>query len=217
MELCNIWSVIETYQTLIAGLVGFLGVILALWFSSKATRRRDQWLRQSEVDAIAAAFYGEIIMLREAIADRARVVVAIERRLWERDDFMAKFDDEFVERTLLPRPLMYESLAPRIGILPSKWVLSLSEFYSNLEEMRNWLPRLGDKNNRGISHFTRVALEPAERAVLGVKPLLREIEDKLGIVPPAGDPEFAQVVQQIEEEKAIVESSRGLQTPDADK
>ncbi|MER8927717.1 hypothetical protein [Mesorhizobium sp. M0859] len=151
-------------------------------------RRRDDRLRRSEAEAVAAALYGEIVSLRRDIADvsdyEARVAMS------GYDHPYMKFDKHFLDRNELPEPLLYKTLAPKLGLLSPELLLPIIEFYGLLETMRAWLPKLLKDEERDFTYSPTYVLKPARDAIFGVVPALRTIERQMKVSVPAEDPKF---------------------------
>ncbi|NRQ19019.1 hypothetical protein [Ensifer sesbaniae] len=206
MEQIEWLEILKSYQTVAVGFVGFVGVILTMIGNAWFARRRDDRLRRSEADSVAAALYGEIIALRRDIADVSDYVARVEMAGY--DHPYMKFDKHFLERSNLPEPLLYRSLAPRLGMLSPDLLLPIIEFYGNLDRMRAWLPRLVPDKERAITYSPTTVLRPARDAVFGVVPALRTIERQLMLTARAGDPKFVRAEAIIETEEANSESNR---------
>ena len=95
MEACS-WDVqpwfclyaeARQWQTGIAALLGFAGLIVAALWNFSLNRRRDRQLRREEMMSVASALYGEILLLRNELALLACVVAQAERKLREVDQF----------------------------------------------------------------------------------------------------------------------------------
>lgn len=81
-----------------------------------------------------------------------------------------KFDKHFLERVKLPEPLLYKSLAPKLGLLSPDLLLPIIEFYGHLETMRALLPKLLKDEERGFTYSPTHVLKPARDAIFGVVP-----------------------------------------------
>ena len=86
---------VDAYETLrewqegLAILGGFLLLVLAFLINGRLMRRRDREHRRNEARAIIAALYGEIVVLREKVAQVARLVA-------EKTTAHAEIGDQFV-------------------------------------------------------------------------------------------------------------------------
>jgi hypothetical protein len=70
----------KQWQAGIAALLGFLGLIFAALFNFRLNRRRDAQLRSEEMISVASALYGEILLLRDELAQLARTVASYEHQ-----------------------------------------------------------------------------------------------------------------------------------------
>jgi len=141
---------------------------------------RDARLRKEEALSVAAALYGEILLLRNEIAALARAVANVEVL------GNMKIDKHFVEAFTLSEPLLYKALAPKIGFLSADLIVLITEFYKNLQEAKTWLPLL-EKTDPGYSYTVSSVLEPACNAVNDIIPFLRHVEGVMRILKPAGE------------------------------
>jgi hypothetical protein len=180
-----------------------LGLFLAASRNFSLNRRRDQELRDEEILSVAAALYGEILLLRQELALLARVVTEFE--IQRRD--LSEID---IYHYAPSTPLLYTSLANKLGILPSKLLLGITKFYANVEGARRGLESYYRKQEAGGIRFSPlVVLEDAVGGVEDVKPVLREIE-QLAAIPEAKDPDIGMAEAVLENERFRFEEQRGL-------
>ena len=168
--------------------------------NSRLTRKRDERIRQEDELSVAAALYGEILLLRRELAYVGRSVAKTYTAQSVINPYM-KFNAHFLESNKLSDPMLYKALAPKIGLLNAELIIPIIEFYSNLEETRRWLPQLIENADRNFDYDVRHVLDPVRDAVQKVKPALRKIEGMVGISKPAGDPDLANVESVIEYEE----------------
>lgn len=179
-----------------AGIGALLGFTLGTWINYGFNRRRDKVLRREEILSVSIAVYGEIISIREDIGNFAMAVADIEAN----GDGI--FDDQFLKDHPLPTPIIYPSLANKIGLVSSELLIPITGFYSNLTRINAALPLLierviererllsgGERKRRQerLTYHPAMVLRPAIATIDDVKPALRRIE-KLGRMPPAEDP-----------------------------
>lgn len=187
----RVYNELKGWQAGIGALVGFVGLIAGALFNAHLNRKRDEQLRAKEVIAVASALYGEAVILRQAVAGMAN---AVGRRYLDhgtgrvRDD--EAFSRHFMEQYTLPPPLLYQSLAGKVGMLPSHITLEIVRFYARVEQAQTWLPRLQEDAERPFSYGVLYVLDPAIDAVEGVLPALRAIEKLAGIAEQVGTPDM---------------------------
>jgi hypothetical protein len=175
------WAEAKQWQAGIAALFGFVGLILAALFNFHLNRRRDARLRREEMMSVAAAVYGEILLLRDELALLARIVAQHyidERELRDIDQF-----------TYSPSmPLLYPALAGKLGLLPSDLLLGITRFYAHVEGARRGFESCRRAHKENVRYNVRVVLEDAVKGVLDVKPVLRKIE-QMASIPEAMNPD----------------------------
>lgn len=193
------WLAGDGPRTLFAGSITFIFGIIALvigaLLNAHLNRRRDDRLRKSEINAVAAALYGEVLLLRKDLARVANLAGQTHFEEGMRKNPSLKFNRHFLERVKLRDPALYPALASKLGLLPSSLVLAITKFHADYEEARSWLPLLIDDDDRGFSYSVLVHLNPAIEAVLGVQPALLDIEVMLGIAQPSKSPDLSAALQ----------------------
>lgn len=158
-------------------LFGIVALIIGALFNFWLTRRRDARVRSEEADAVAAALYGEIVLFRQELARIAKLVASFAGH--HRD-----FDEHFLERVPLQDPSLYRTLASKVGLLDAQVLLSVVTFYNNVQSVRDWLPRLVEKEERKFSYSASTVLEPAIDGVEKILPTLNLLAGRMGIEPP---------------------------------
>lgn len=186
------WSVLyvelKGWQGAIGSVLGFIALICGALFNFRLNRKRDARLRNEEIVAIASALYGEIVILRRSVARMANAVGArYIRRGFHGDEAI---DKHFIEQFALPKSRLYPALASKVGMLHSQLALEVVLFYSRVEEAESWLPRLQEDEERPYIYGVKYVLDPAIKAVIGVTPALRIIENMAGIVEMAEIPDL---------------------------
>lgn len=173
-------------SSLVGSLVGFVfgiaALILGALFNFRLNRKRDALLRAEEADAVAAALYGEIILIRQELARAANLVARTEMRA-------GSFDSHFLEMIRLQDPLLYKALANKLGLLDPKLILAFTDFHTKVELVRAWLPHLVRSEDRKFDYSPLSVLEPAIKAIEGIKPTIDALAAKMRIEPPA-DPDL---------------------------
>lgn len=166
-------------------LFAILTVVIGALLNAELNRSRDDRLRKEDAAAVAAALYGEILLLRHEAARLATVVARVHLDSGIIRQPVIKFDAHFLEAHKLSEPIFYKALAPKIGILSADLVIAITEFHKNFQEAKMALPLLVDDEGRKYSYSTTMVLRPAIEAVSQVVPALRKIEAMTGVVNPA--------------------------------
>ncbi|MBI2713335.1 MAG: hypothetical protein HYX37_02625 [Rhizobiales bacterium] len=185
---------LKGWQTGIGAFLGFGAIIVGALFNAHLNRKRDTRLRSDEMIAVASALYGEIVIVRQAVA---RMANAVAHRFVEhgvgniRDE---PFDRHFIEQITLPPLRLYPSLAAKVGMLPSQIALEIVRFYARVEEAQAWLPRLREDAERPFTYSVCYVLDPAIDAITGVLPALTAIEDLAGIEERIGTPDIKKAI-----------------------
>jgi hypothetical protein len=172
--------------TLTGSVLGFVALVVGALFNFRLNRKRDALLREDEAAAVTAALYSEIILVRAELARTARLVAKIEMR-------HAKFDAHFMEYVRLQDPMLYKALANKLGLLDPLIVLGITAFHSRVQTVREWLPQLVDKADRGFSYSALSVLEPALQAIDDIKPVLDTMADKMKIERPKEEADLGAV------------------------
>ncbi|EJC66171.1 hypothetical protein Rleg5DRAFT_1878 [Rhizobium leguminosarum bv. viciae WSM1455] len=175
---------------------GLIGVVVGALFNAHLNRRRDDRLRDQETRAVAAALYGEILAIRNDLADSCRIIAQANlneefgRPGW-------KLDDNLRDRITFREPKLYETLAGKIGGLSPDLVLKIIDFYTQYSEVQRWFPRLFEDKERRIRYDASTVLDPAWKAVHEVNPALRSIERWLAL-GAASDPDMGETAEALD-------------------
>lgn len=167
----DLYDTLRDWQEGIAILLGFLLLILAYLVNGRVVRRREGERRRNEARAILAALYGEIVVLREKVAQVARLIA-------EKAGQHAEIGDQFVAENMPPAPALFERLVDKLGLLPAANVLRIVSFYASYEEARSGLRMLAPHS--GLSYAATTFLGPALMAVQDSEGLLRRMEAEVG-------------------------------------
>lgn len=157
---------------------GIVALIVGAFVNFGLNRRRDALLRAEEARSVAAAIFGEIILIRKELARTARLVA--QRAIDGRD-----FDKHLLEVIRLQEPILYKALANKLGLLNPKLLLAIADFYANLELVRSWLPHIIENEERKFEYSPLSVLEPAILAVDSIKPVLDALATEMRV--PASD------------------------------
>lgn len=176
---------LKSWQTGIGALLGFVALMVAALWNFHLNRKRDAALRREEVASIAAAFYGEIVLLRVEAAALARVVANVYIASGTERDPAVKFDVHIVAAHQISEPILYGVLASKLGFLPPEMVLGIAKFYRDIREASHLFPLLIENPDRGYGYNVTSALVPLCDAVADVLSTMRAIEKMVGIREPA--------------------------------
>ena len=131
-------------------------------------------MRSDEENSVAAALYGEILLLRREISDVAKVVAAMEMKQYE-------VDQHFLNGHKPTDPRIFQALSAKLGLLPADTLLGIIRFHQDLQEAWRSLPLQIRDPKRGFDYTVTTFLKPARDAVENVCPTLRKIESRLQI------------------------------------
>src|SRR4051812_23625280 len=81
---------------LIGAFFGFIALIVGALFNYHLSRKRDSHLRADEVRAVAAAIYGEILLLRKEAGTLARAIANAHIERGTRRGATSQIDSHFI-------------------------------------------------------------------------------------------------------------------------
>jgi hypothetical protein len=173
----SLYDEVKGWQSGIAALLGFVALIIGALWNFRLNRRRDAALRAEEAISVAAALYGEVVLLRMEVAGLARAVssVAISVGTDERNAIV-RFDKHFMDAHVISEASLYIALSSKLGLLPAELIIAITQFHNNIQQVRNWLPLLVDDPTRGYVYGASQVLVPARDAVFDIVPAMRMIE-----------------------------------------
>jgi hypothetical protein len=176
---------------------GIIALVLGALLNYSLNRRRDSIALSQEANSVAAALYSEIVLLRNELARAANVAALIDMG----HSYTKSFDMLYVEENPISEPRLYEALSGKLGMLPAIEVLEIAEFHSRVRTVKWWMPKLQEEEGRRYSYSVLHVLKPTRDAVLEIVPTLRAIETRLGIEPPAKDPDIEDTLEAIYREE----------------
>jgi hypothetical protein len=173
---------LKSWQGGIGSLLGLLAILIGALYNFHLNRKRDEKIRSDEANSVAAALYGEILLLR---IELAQVACAVSYTFvnFGTGKSQKNFDSDFLEANTISDPILYMALAPKFGLLDTSLLIPIAKFYSNLQQAKKWLPLLVDKEDRGFSYGPLYVLVPVRDAVEKIESTLMTIERKLSIKP----------------------------------
>lgn len=190
---------LKQWQTVIGSVLGFLALTWGALFNYHLGRKRDDRVRNIECVSIAIGIYGEVQQLSAELAKMANGIGGWYLRSGIRGDSAPQ---HFSGNWVLPDPLLYKALAPKLGMLPSIILEPLIKFYAYYNEAITHFPKILSDEERPVSYGVGWVLDPALRAIDEVQPALREIE-KLGQIegsPPMPTLDKAREAKNLEDE-----------------
>lgn len=177
-----IYTELKSWQGAIGSVLGFVALFLGALWNYHLNRRRDARLRQEEVASVAAALYGELILIRTAVARLSKsyatryISIGVGKTRREIDAY-------FVDDHKLPEPTLYRALAAKVGMLPPEAVLAIARFHANASAAEVSLRRMIPDDKRGYVYSPLYVLEPGRDAVRDIAPTLRSLEKIAGLPP----------------------------------
>jgi len=197
----SLYEELKVWQGAIGSLLGFVALMVAALWNFHLNRKRDAALRSDEALSVAAALYGEIMLLRKEAAQIATIVAKMAMRETRYGSSSYKIDSHFLEAYKLSEPMFYKILAPQIGLLSADLVIAITEFHRNFQEVKISLPLLVENSDRGYDYSWSSVLIPARDAVKNIIPASRKIEQLTSISTPMKDLELREVEEFIEFEQ----------------
>jgi hypothetical protein len=122
---------LKGWQGGIGSVLGFGALMVAALWNFHLNRRRDARLREEEALSIAAALYGEIVLLRKEVAALARALALAHINQGTQRYPGLTIDKHLVEAHKLSEPLLYNALAAKVGLLSPDLVVAIIEFHQN--------------------------------------------------------------------------------------
>ena len=200
---CALYDELKGWQAALGAALGFLALIFAAQRHFSLNRRRDKQLKNEEALSVMAALYGEILILRNEAARLAKGVAIVSPNRGVQPNAVIRLNQHFVDSHTLSEPLLYKTLASKLGLLSVDTMMAITKFYNNVETARSWLPLLVDDKTRVYQHSVLTVLLPARDAVREIIPTLRHMEIILSIAEHASDPDMGMTDTIIEMEEAL--------------
>ena len=102
--IADLWCLLEKYQTLFVGLIGFAGVIATLFQNARLNRKQHERDLLHERTTLRQAMISELRILEDTFDDRSKTKAGGEYQDWL---VPARVSDS-----------VYQAFLPRIGIIP---------------------------------------------------------------------------------------------------
>jgi len=116
MSLSELYAELKGWQSGLAAIIGFGGLIIGALYNFRLNRKRDENLRKQEMISVAVAIYGEMVLLREEVAQLARIVANTERGGSD------PIDAQFLEDNRSPEPEIYSAFSSKTWSATSKFI-----------------------------------------------------------------------------------------------
>jgi hypothetical protein len=195
MTASEFYSELKAWQDGIGSILGFVALIAAALFNFHLTRRLERESRGREARAVAAALYGELLLLEDQLAQAASAVAAMFL-----DDSTPEIGPDFLQQHHLPEPELYPALASKLGLLNAEIVLAITAFHADYQGAKAVLPLVsfdrGPRHPHGVVLFLRPAVEAVERLQAGLE-LLGEM---IGVGAPRRTPDLRAAQDVLERE-----------------
>ena len=165
------WADLERFQTLATGFVVFAGVILTLWYNSRAVRRERRDERHHEREALRLALLEELQINRRSLKENAETL---------QNDPPKEQGGAYVPTDLMDDA--YRSFLPRIGLLSQDEVGKVMGAYLSLRTYNAKLFLLGTPvhtsprhvevpatNVKALAQMQEKMVEPIDEAIASLK------------------------------------------------
>lgn len=187
------------FGTVVGSGLGFASLALGALFNFRLNRRRDALLRSDEADAVTAALYGEMTVIRRELARTATIVAKTEMH-------HSTYEKHFPELVQLPEPMIYRALAGRLGLLRPEWLLPIAEFYTNVELVRVWVPRLVKPEDRRFEYHPLSVLDPALNAIKIIEPVMLAMSVRLRFASAPETLDLVHITDIAEDQRDMLEN-----------
>jgi hypothetical protein len=171
------WTVLEDYQTLIVGALGFAGVISTLRYNARLAREQRRDERSHERQALRAALIEELQINREAAVENAASLKE-EPETGPRDAFVPTD----------PMDDAYRAFIGRIGLLSRAEVGKVMRAYLLLRTCGTRLLLIGVPPATG-ENYVRVPSENVGRLAQLLEVPVRSIDEAIEVMEAARDAE----------------------------
>ena len=154
----DLYVELKAWQTSIAALLGFGGLIWAVKLSAKKQRDRDDLIRDQEIQAIARGLRSEISNITLFLK---ATIDAIEIHTTEsgvsKDSLVPA--EIFEELYAPPTPQLYERCLEKIGFLPDKTSKKVMAYYEHLATAKNSVATMvrAHPSDMNLAHAQQIA------------------------------------------------------------
>ena len=136
------YSELKDWQTAIAALLGFGGLIWAVTLSARKQRERDDHIRNQEIQAMARALRSEITSITDFLRGKKVAIESIITKSNDKNNVNKKrviLTKDFIEWFAPTTPQIYERCMEKIGFLPDKVSRYVVKYFDLLTKVRNAL------------------------------------------------------------------------------
>ncbi|MFP6757238.1 MAG: hypothetical protein VCC99_03340 [Alphaproteobacteria bacterium] len=174
MTLCT-W--IQEFQTLIVGIFGFVGVMVALWFNAWQAREQRREERRDERQTLRAALLEELKINREALVHNTGIVKEYVN------------DPSGTGSYMVPIDIMddgYKAFTDRIGLLSQGEARNIMYAYLSLRTYNANLFLIGKRPNISDLHI-EVMAEDGPKLIVMQEKLIGPIDEAIEVMERARD------------------------------
>lgn len=151
------YSELKDWQTAIAALLGFGGLIWAVTLSARKQRERDDHIRDQEIQAMARALKSEITSITDFLRGKKVTIESVISKSNDKNNVNKKpviLTKSFVEWFAPTTPQVYERCMEKIGFLPDKVSRHVVKFFDLLTSVKNGLSVQIEINPGGLDVAT---------------------------------------------------------------
>jgi hypothetical protein len=145
---------IKTYQTLVVGLLGFLGVMATLWWNGHLQRKQEERQKRREASALRKALIEELKQQRAALQETADSLAAAQAST-----------QDGTHGSLIPLErfdAVFRRSLERLGLLERRELSAVFEAYLPLPRLTWRLRRLEELERLNAEPSGRTFFEPKE-------------------------------------------------------
>lgn len=166
----QILCILKSFQTLIVGTIGFVGVVYTIYKNAQIARKQTEAIRSHERDAFRTAIYCELETIKDMFETRVK-------------DLRADLSS-FV---ILPESVpinVYTSLRAKIGLLTTEEITPIIKAYLLIEELALRLKVLSAQSDEGALYegYIYIGKEHVKNAGKMHENFLKSINEALNAI-----------------------------------
>ena len=154
--------IIERFQTLIVGLIGFIGVIITISKNAKQSRDQEVQRNTHERESIRGALYSELEFIQKMLSDRE-------------NDFKPDGSDILIPEKISTK--VYDQNLNRIGLLDTSEIKPIIGAYTLIDELSIRLKLLSNQENQTTSEEGYILIEAQK--IPDVKTIHKNFAEKI--------------------------------------